>query len=103
MRQERSYYFYIMASHKNGSIYSGMTNDLIRRVVEQKEKRDPNSHTSKYDITRLVYFEMYNSPEEAIAREKFVKKLIRARRVKLIEKDNPDWTELFNGDDTVPW
>jgi len=46
---------------------------------------------------------MYNSPEEAIAREKFVKKLIRARRVKLIEKDNPDWTELFNGDDTVPW
>ncbi len=103
MRQERNYYFYIMASHKNGSIYSGMTNDLIRRVIEHKEKRNPNSHTSKYNITRLVYFEIYNSAEDAIDREKFVKKLTRAGRVKLIERDNPDWFELFKGDETVPW
>ena len=103
MSEERNFYFYIMASHKNGSIYSGMTNDLIRRVQEHKAKKNPKSHTSKYDITRLVYFEIYNSAEDAIAREKFVKKLTRARRIKLIEADNPDWRELYKGDETVPW
>lgn len=92
-----------MASHKNGAIYTGMTNDLVRRVQEHKEKRNPTSHTSRYNINRLVYFEIYNSSEEAISREKFVKKLTRARRVKLIEKNNPDWLELFKGDETVPW
>jgi len=59
--------------------------------------------TSKYDITRLVYFEIYNSAEGAITREKFVKKLKRARRVKLIKTDIPDWQELYKGDQTIPW
>ena len=103
MSEERNYYFYIMASHKNGSIYSGMTNDLIRRLQKHKSKRNPKSHTSKYNITRLVYFEIFNSAEEAINREKFVKKLVRARRVKLIETNNPDWLELYKCDETVPW
>ena len=103
MSEERNYYVYIMASHKNGAIYSGMTNDLIRRVQEHKDKQNPKSHTAKYNITRLVYFEIFNRAEDAIAREKFVKKLTRARRVKLIEKDNPDWIELFKGDETIPW
>jgi len=103
MSDERNYYVYIMASHKNGALYSGMTNDLIRRVQEHKAKRNPKSHTSKYNITRLVYFEIFNSAEDAIYREKFVKKLTRARRVKLIETDNPEWAELHKGDETVPW
>jgi len=103
MSEERNFYFYIMASHKNGSIYSGMTNDLIRRVQEHKSRRNAKGHTSRYNITRLVYFEIHNSAEEAIDREKFVKKLVRARRVKLIDTDNPDWLELYKGDETVPW
>lgn len=103
MPQDLNYYVYIMASHKNGSIYTGMTNDLIRRVEEHKSGRNPNSHTSKYNIKRLVYFEIHNTPEDAILREKFVKKLTRARRIKLIEAENPNWQELFRGDETVPW
>ena len=73
MLHERWYYVYIMASHKNGSLYTGMTNDLIRRVEEHKLDKNPKSHTSRYNIKRLVYFEIYDNPEEAIAREKFVK------------------------------
>ena len=103
MHHNLSFYVYIMASHKNGSIYTGMTNNLIRRVQEHKTKLNPRSHTSKYNITRLVYFEIFNSAEDAIIREKFVKKLTRARRIKLIETDNPNWYELFKGDETVPW
>jgi len=103
MLHERWYYVYIMASHKNGSLYTGMTNDLIRRVEEHKLDKNPKSHTSRYNIKRLVYFEIYDNPEEAIAREKFVKKLTRGRRVKMIETDNPNWFELFKGDETVPW
>ncbi len=103
MLTERSFYFYIMASHKNGSLYSGMTNDLIRRVQEHKQGLNSKSHTARYNIKRLVYFEVFNTAEDAINREKFVKKLTRARRVKLIETDNPDWRELFKGDETIPW
>ena len=103
MKHDLNYYTYIMASHKNGSLYTGMTNDLIRRVEEHKSGKNPASHTSKYNIKRLVYFEIFNSAENAIFREKFVKKLTRVRRIKLIEADNPNWHELFKGDETVPW
>ena len=103
MQHDLNFYVYIMASHKNSSIYTGMTNNLIRRVQEHKSKANPKSHTAKYNITRLVYFEIFNSAEDAILREKFVKKLTRARRVKLIETDNPHWHELYKGDRTVPW
>lgn len=103
MQHDLNFYVYIMASHKNGSIYTGMTNDLIRRVQEHKSKANLKSHTAKYNITRLVYFEIFNTAEDAILREKFVKKLTRARRVKLIEADNLQWHELYRGDETVPW
>ena len=103
MKHELNFYVYNMTSHKNGSLYTGMTNDLIRRVEEHKCRRNPNSHTSKYNIKRLVYFEIHNTAEDAITREKFVKKLTRARRIKLIEAENPNWQELYKGDETVPW
>jgi len=83
MSIERWFYLYIMASYKNGSLYTGMTNDLIRRVEEHKSGTNPKSHTSRYNIKRLVYFEIFDDPEDAIVREKFVKKLTRARGVKL--------------------
>ena len=85
-----------MASYKNGSIYTGLTSDLTGRVWEHKNKVHPKSHTAKYNITRLVYFEQFEDAEAAIDREKLIKSKTRAYRIKLIEKDNPNWSELFN-------
>ena len=85
-----------MASYKNGSIYTGLTSDLTGRVWEHKNKVHPKSHTAKYNITRLVYFEQFEEAEAAIDREKLIKSKTRAYRIKLIEKDNPNWSELYN-------
>ena len=85
-----------MASYKNGSIYTGLTSDLTGRVWEHKNKVHPKSHTAKYKITRLVYFEQFEEAEAAIDREKLIKSKTRAYRIKLIEKDNPNWSELYN-------
>ena len=92
----KQFFVYIMASSKNGSIYTGMTSDITGRVWEHKNKVHPNSHTVKYYITRLVYFEQYEDAETAIDREKLIKSKSRAYRIKLIEKDNPDWSELYH-------
>ena len=72
-----SYYVYILASRKDGAIYIGVTNDLVRRVYEHCQKAVPG-FTSKYNITRLVWFETYDDPASAIAREKEPKKWKRA-------------------------
>ena len=101
MQQARTYFVYILASHKNGSLYIGVTNDLVRRVEEHKSAHNPRSHTARYNIKRLVYFETYDDPGVAIDREKFLKKLTRARKIRLIEAENPEWFELFKGDGTV--
>ncbi len=103
MHQTQTFVVYILASHKNGSLYIGVTNDLIRRIEEHKSAHKPRSHTARYNIKRLVYFETFDDPGSAIDREKFLKKLTRARKVKLIEAENPDWFELFKGEDTVLW
>lgn len=94
--QEKQFFVYIMASYKNGSIYTGLTSDLTGRVWEHKNKVHPNSHTSRYNITRLVYYEQFEDIEAAIDREKLIKSKARAYRIKLIEKDNPNWSELYN-------
>ena len=93
---EKQFFVYIMASYKNGSIYTGLTSDLTGRVWEHKNKVHPKSHTAKYNITRLVYFEQFEEAEAAIDREKLIKSKTRAYRIKLIEKDNPNWSELYN-------
>ncbi|WP_050385040.1 GIY-YIG nuclease family protein [Bradyrhizobium pachyrhizi] len=85
----RSYYVYILASHIGGTLYIGVTNDLIRRVGQHKLKL-VEGFTEKYDIVRLVYFEQFDDPENAIRREKRLKKWRRAWKISLIEKDNPD-------------
>ncbi|MGY4329155.1 putative endonuclease [Bradyrhizobium sp. LB7.2] len=71
-----------------------MTNDLIRRVAEHKSKLI-ESFTEQYDVVRLVYFEQFDDPENAIRREKRLKKWKRAWKIALIEKDNPDWNDLY--------
>jgi putative endonuclease len=92
----RQYYVYILASKIGGTLYIGVTNDLIRRVAEHKSKLI-ESFTEKYDVARLVYFEQFDDPENAIQREKRLKKWNRAWKVRLIEKDNPNWDDLYPG------
>jgi putative endonuclease len=90
----RSYYVYILASRIGGTLYIGVTNDLIRRVYEHKSG-DAEGFTKSYGVTRLVYFEYFGEIEQAIRREKRLKKWPRAWKVSLIEKDNPNWIDLY--------
>jgi putative endonuclease len=89
-----AYYVYLLASRKDGALYIGVTNDLIRRTFEHRAKMI-KGFTSKYNITRLVWFEIYDDPVSAISREKELKKWRRAWKVALIEQENPDWNDLY--------
>ena len=88
-----SYYVYILASKRNGTLYIGVTNDLIRRVYEHKNGLI-EGFTKKYSVKKLVYYEQTNDVREAILREKRLKKWNRDWKIKLIEKMNPDWKDL---------
>jgi putative endonuclease len=88
------YYVYLLASGKHGTLYVGITNDLVRRVHEHKTKAVAG-FTSRYDVTRLVWYECYDDPENAIAREKEIKKWRREWKIRLIEEENLDWTDLY--------
>jgi putative endonuclease len=89
-----AYYVYILASRKDGAIYTGITNDIVRRIYQHRTKAIPG-FTSKYNITRLVWFETYDDPTSAISREKELKKWKRAWKVQLIEAQNPEWNDLY--------
>ncbi|MFT4276249.1 MAG: GIY-YIG nuclease family protein [Rhodopseudomonas sp.] len=89
-----AYYVYLLASRKDGALYVGITNDLIRRAYEHRTKAVPG-FTSKYNIARLVWLEIHDDPISAITREKEIKKWRRAWKVALIERDNPGWDDLF--------
>ena len=90
------YYVYILSnSHKN-VIYTGVTNDLIRRVYEHKNHLDKGSFTSRYNVENLVYFEVTTDIDAAIAREKQIKGWNRKRKEKLIEAKNPNWEDLYS-------
>jgi putative endonuclease len=93
----RSFYVYILASRVGGTVYIGITNDLIRRIAEHKS-RLIESFTEKYDVARLVYFETFDDPANAIKREKRLKKWNRAWKIRLIEGRNPNWDDLYPGD-----
>jgi len=90
---QKEYFVYILASRPNGALYTGVTNNVWRRIEEHKDGL-ASKHTSKYKIFNLVYFETFNQIEDAIAREKQLKKWKRAWKVELIEKMNPDWRDL---------
>ena len=89
-----SYYVYIIASRRDGAIYIGVTNNLVRRVYEHRIKAVPG-FTSKYNITQLVWFEIYDDPVSAITREKELKKWKRSWKIQLIESQNPQWNDLY--------
>jgi putative endonuclease len=84
-------YVYILAS-KSRALYVGVTNDLQRRMFEHISGLA--THTARYRIKRLVYFEQHDAPMAAIEREKRIKALLRSRKIELIEKDNPAWDNL---------
>jgi putative endonuclease len=96
MRPKSAFYVYILASGKHGTLYIGVTNNLVRRVYEHRQRAVP-SFTSRYGVTKLVYFEIYDDPESAIAREKKIKRWRRDWKIRLIEENNPDWVDLFDG------
>jgi putative endonuclease len=88
----RRFWVYIMSSN-SGTLYTGMTNSLDRRVFEHKRHLIPG-FTAKYDCTRLVWFEEHSDVHNAVAREKQIKGWLRARQICLIESVNPHWNDL---------
>ena len=94
MGGERSYWVYILASRLGGTLYIGVTNNLMRRVYEHRSKTVPG-FTKKYGVSRLVYYEQFGDVEFAIRREKRLKKWPRTWKIRLIEEANPDWHDLY--------
>ncbi len=90
---KKKYFVYILASDRNGTLYTGITNDLHSRIEEHKSKK-VKGFTEKYNVTRLVYYEVFNDIEEALIREKRLKRWNRAWKISLIEENNPYWREL---------
>jgi putative endonuclease len=89
-----SFYVDLLASRRHGTLYLGVTSDLIRRVSEHKTKSVPG-FSARYGVDRLVWFEIYADPATAISREKELKKWRRDWKIRLIEEQNPEWRDLY--------
>jgi len=92
-RRQRTYWVYILASGRNGTLYVGVTNDIARRIYQHKEELVPG-FTKQYGVTRLVHVEPFESISYAIQREKSLKKWPRKWKLELIERNNPQWHDL---------
>ena len=90
------YYVYILVSKRNGTLYIGVTSNLVKRVYEHKNNII-EGFTKKYNIQKLVYYEITNDIESAIRREKQLKKWNRKWKINLIENSNPEWRDLYFG------
>ena len=89
------FYGYLLASEKNGTLYIGVTSDLVKRVWQHKQG-EIEGFTKKYEVKTLVYYEVYEDAENAIKREKRLKKYRREGKLQLIESKNPDWDDLYS-------
>ncbi len=85
---------YIITNKPNGVLYIGVTKDLKRRIYQHKNKAHPNTFSARYNLDKLIYFENYETKEEAYARERQMKKWNREWKIKLIEEENQDWVDL---------
>ena len=92
---DKQYFVYILATYKNGTLYTGVTSDLIDRLYQHKNNTTP-SFTARYGVHKLVYYEIFVDAYEAISREKQIKNLLRKKKIELIEKSNPEWKDLSN-------
>ena len=90
------YYVYILTNTHRNVVYTGVTNDLIRRVYEHKNHLDKGSFTAQYNVDKLVYYETTSNVDTAIEREKQIKGWNRKRKNKLIESKNPNWVDLYD-------
>ena len=88
------FFVYIMINAKNGTLYVGVSNDIVRRIYEHKNKTFPDSFTARYNCDKLVYFEEYKYVNDAIEREKKIKAGSRQKKIELIESINPQWLDL---------
>jgi putative endonuclease len=94
--EDQQYYLYIMTNQNHTALYTGVTNDLIRRVWEHREGVG-GAFTSRYQAGKLVYYEVYEDPESANHREKQIKAGSRRKKIELIESLNPAWEDLYDG------
>jgi len=92
---DENYYLYIIASKKNGTLYIGVTNDLVKRIYEHKQNA-VNGFTKKYNVHTLVYYKVHRDIEETIMKEKQMKKWNRKWKVRIIEEKNPEWKDLYD-------
>jgi putative endonuclease len=91
----KQYYVYILTSQRLGTLYIGVTSDLKKRVWEHKNKI-AEGFTKKYSVDRLVHYEVYDDPENAILREKQMKKWNREWKINLIQEKNKEWNDLYD-------
>jgi putative endonuclease len=92
----KQFYVYILASKRNGTLYTGVTSNLVQRVWQHKNNAI-EGFTSKYNVKILVYYEAHDNAESAITREKRIKKWRRNWKLRLIEESNPHWKDLYDG------
>ena len=90
-----TYYVYMMTNKYNNVLYTGFTNNLIRRIYVHKEHMDPKSFTTRYHVDKLVYYESTTDVRSAIEREKQIKSWNRTRKNQLVESMNPQWRDLY--------
>lgn len=89
----KQYYFYILINKSNNVLYTGITSNLIKRIYEHKNKL-ADGFTKKYNVNKLVHYEIFQDPENAIKREKTIKNLLRIKKIALIKSKNPEFKEL---------
>jgi putative endonuclease len=92
----KQFYVYMMASGKRGTIYTGVTSDLVSRVHQHKTHYFADSFTARYDVNRLVWYELQDGADTAIHREKQIKEWRRGWKVELIQETNPTWRDLWD-------
>jgi len=92
---DKQFYVYILASKLNGTLYIGITSDLLQRIWQHKNKM-VEGFTQKYNVNKLVYYEVHPNAESAILREKQMKKWRRSWKIRLIKGKNPDWKDLYD-------
>ena len=91
----KNFFVYILCNKRNGTLYTGVTSDLIKRVYEHKNNL-ADGFTKKYNVHNLVWYEIHEAAESAITREKQIKKWTRKWKLELIEKVNPEWNNLYD-------
>jgi putative endonuclease len=90
----KSYYIYILTNKWNRVLYTGITRDLVKRIYQHREEQT-GGFTTRYNLKKLVYFEIYSNPREAIEREKQIKEGSRKKKIRLVEEMNPEWKDLY--------